>query len=61
MPDGPDKRGSAKRDLTKGRPDDVGGAEDAEQQAEVSLAAPGAEPRRPRLYGYDPDYWPEQL
>jgi hypothetical protein len=60
MPDGPDKRGSAKKDRKKSGPDDAGDADDAVQQPEATAAAPDAEPRRPRLYGYDPDYWPEQ-
>jgi hypothetical protein len=58
--DSPDKRGSAKRDRKKSGPDDAVDAEDAEQQADVPAAAPEVELRRPRLYGYDPDHWPEQ-
>lgn len=60
MADDPDKRGRANRDRKKNAPDDAGEAEDAEQQAAAPAAAPDGEPRRPRLYGYDPDYWPEQ-
>lgn len=60
MADGPDKRGRAKRDRKKSDPDDGVDAEDAEQQADDPAAAPDVEPRRPRLYGYEPDYWPEQ-
>jgi hypothetical protein len=60
MADGPDKRGRTKRDRKKSGPDDAGEAEDAEQQADAPAAAPDVEPRSPRLYGYDPDSWPEQ-
>ena len=60
MADGPDKRGRAKRDRKTSGPDDEGDAEDAEQQADAPAASPDGESRRPRLYGYDPDYWPEQ-
>jgi len=60
MADGPDKRSRAKRDRKKSDPDDAIDAEDAEQQGDAPAAAPDVEPRLPRLYGYDPDYWPEQ-
>jgi hypothetical protein len=60
MADDPDKRGSAKRDREKSGPDDAGDAEDGEQQADAPAAAPDVEHRLPRLYGYDPDFWPEQ-
>jgi hypothetical protein len=59
MADGPDRRGSANGDAKQDGTDDSGGAEDAEQQADTPAAAPDEEPRRLRLYGYDPDLWPE--
>jgi hypothetical protein len=56
----PDKRGGAKGDRKKSGTDDAIDAEEAEQQADAPAPAPDVEPRRPRLYGYDPDHWPEQ-
>jgi hypothetical protein len=59
MADSPGERGSANDDAKQNGTDDAGDAEDAEQQADTPAAAPDEEPRRPRLYGYDPDLWPE--
>ncbi|WP_181037610.1 hypothetical protein [Arthrobacter sp. ZGTC412] len=56
MADSPDRRGSANGDPKKSG---TGGTGDAEQQADAPAAAPDKEPRRPRLYGYDPDQWPK--
>ncbi|WP_307095237.1 hypothetical protein [Arthrobacter sp. V1I9] len=38
---------------------DAADADDAELQADAPAAASKEEFRRPRLYGYDPDQWPE--
>ena len=56
MADSADSRGSANGDAKKSG---TGDAEDAEQQADVPDAVPDEAPRRPRLYGFDPDQWPE--
>ncbi len=49
-----DRNGRANGDVRK----DAAG-EDADQQSEAPAAVPEDKPRRPRLFGYDPDHWPE--
>ena len=59
MADSPDRRGNANGDAMKNGSGDAADADDAELQADAPAAAPKEEFRRPRLYGYDPDQWPE--
>jgi hypothetical protein len=60
----PNRRGTGKDEGRKKRRD-AGEAQDAEQEesaaagSEDTPAEPEAAPRPPRLYGYDPDQWPE--
>ena len=66
MADSPHRGGSGKDEgRKKRRPSDAGEAEDVQQEEtaaagpEEEAARPGETPRPPRLYGYDPDQWPE--
>jgi hypothetical protein len=60
----PDRRGAGKDGSRKKRRDagdarDVQKEESAAAGPEDAPAEPEAAPRPPRLYGYDPDQWPE--
>jgi hypothetical protein len=56
MAESQDRHDSSNGDAKKNT---AGEAKEVEQQAEAPAAAPEDKPRRPRLYGYDPDHWPE--
>jgi hypothetical protein len=60
MADSPDRRSTAEGDRTEDPPAEAAEGKDAKQQEETPAAVPQETPRRPRLYGYDPDQWPDQ-
>jgi hypothetical protein len=62
----PKRRGTGKNDgRKKPGPADAGDAKDMQHEDSAAAepedvrAAPEDAPRPPRLYGYDPDLWPE--
>jgi hypothetical protein len=62
----PHRRGTGNDEgRKKGRQSDAGDAEDVQPEEsaaagpEEEAAEPEDAPRPPRLYGYDPDQWPE--
>ena len=59
MADSPHRRGTGKDESRKKRGPDE--AEDVQQEepGPEEAADPEEAPRPPRLYGYDPDQWPE--
>jgi hypothetical protein len=59
MAESPDRRGTAEGDGTESSPSEAAENEDARQQQDTRGVVPEAR-RRPRLYGYDPDQWPDQ-
>jgi hypothetical protein len=66
MAESPQRAGAGKDEgRKKRRPSKTGDAEDVQQEEsaaagpEEETAGPEETPRPPRLYGYDPDQWPE--